>query len=124
MKQSHLSKKFGSQSEQLIIDTLIENGFTIQAQNYRKFSGEIDIIAQKKDILAFIEVKARQAPLFDMAELISYTKQKKIIALAKFYCAERNIVDMTCRFDVAFISYENKQRIISIIENAFTESSL
>lgn len=116
-------KKFGSHSEQLIMQELTQRGFVIRAHNYTTFSGEIDIIAQKGDTVAFIEVKARRNPLFDMTELISYTKQKRIIATAKLYCAEYTLINITCRFDVAFVSHVNNNTTITIIENAFTESS-
>jgi putative endonuclease len=114
--------QLGSTGEQLVVNELGKKGFTIHAQNYRKFVGEVDIIAQKGTLLIFVEVKARRNPLFDMAELISYTKQKKIIATAKYYCIEKNITNVTCRFDVALVSHENKGTTITIIENAFTES--
>ncbi len=52
-----------------------------------------------------------------MTELISYQKQRKIIATAKRYCAEHKIIDMICRFDVALVSEKiNEKPTILIIE--------
>jgi putative endonuclease len=116
-------KTLGTQGELLVIELFIANGFTIAERNYQRFSGEIDIIAYKQKTAVFIEVKTRHKPLFDMTELISHTKQRKIIATAKLYCAEKGIVDMVCRFDVALVTYAAQQQpVITIIENAFTES--
>ncbi len=118
-------KHYGAHGEQHVIDLLKEQGCTIQAHNYRTFGGEIDIIAQQGNTLIFMEVKTRHAPLFDLTALISYTKQKKIITTAKFYCSQYHIVNMTCRFDVALVLHKaNNEFQITIIENAFTESTV
>jgi putative endonuclease len=117
-------KQFGIEGEALVIDSLIKKGFSIIAQNYRQFTGEIDIIASKGTDLVFVEVKTRYNPLFDMTELISRTKQKKIIATAKWYCTQKGIINMTCRFDVALVAHNtiDNSTTITIIENAFIES--
>lgn len=119
-----LHKQRGIAGEMVVINHLIANGFIIRAHNYMQRCGEIDIIAQKGDLLSFIEVKMRTNPLFDMSSLIPYSKQKKIITTAKLYCAQQNIIDLVCRFDVALVrkDHENKDAI-TIIENAFTESA-
>ncbi len=123
MKKNSAKKQLGIFGEKLVVDNLLKAGFSIVAQNYTQYFGEIDIIAQKGDLLSFIEVKTRHNPLFDMTELISYSKQKKIIATAKYYCARNKIVNLTCRFDVALVTSNTKNQLeVTIIENAFTES--
>ena len=113
-------QKTGNSGEAAVANHLQKQGFTILAQNYSKPYGEIDLIAQKDDVLAFIEVKTRHNPLFDMAELVPYSKQKKIIPTALTYCAANNIANMVYRFDVAMVVQTgNAQYEISIIENAF-----
>lgn len=113
-------RKTGNAGEQAVANYLQKLGFTILEQNYSKPYGEIDLIAQKDDVLAFIEVKTRHNPLFDMAELIPYSKQKKIIQTALAYCAANRIDNMVYRFDVAMvIQAGNSAYEISIIENAF-----
>ena len=46
------------------VEYLQKKGFTIQERNFRAGGGEIDIIAQKEDILAVIEVKTRSHRFF------------------------------------------------------------
>lgn len=119
MKQTPL-RKTGNAGEQAVADYLERIGYEILALNYSQPYGEIDIIAQKGDVLAFCEVKTRRNPLFDMAELISYPKQKRIIQTALTYTAAHNIIDKVFRFDVALVTQTgNAQYEISIIENAF-----
>lgn len=112
-------KTFGAAGEELVVTHLEKEGFTIKARNYLKRYGEIDIIAQKDDLLAFIEVKTRSQCYENITEIITHGKQKKMIMVAKAYLAQHNITDKFCRFDVAFIQTINGQQEISYIPNAF-----
>ena len=49
-------KELGNIGEKLARDFLKKKGYRIHETNFRCRAGEIDIIAQKKDCLAFIEV--------------------------------------------------------------------
>lgn len=101
---------------------LQKNGYTIITQNYRKRFGEIDIIAKKNDTLAFVEVKWRNNPLIDSAELIGPSKQKKIISIAKEFLSKHTHLEVICRFDVALIEQRtNKSINLQYIPNAFTD---
>ena len=76
-------KTLGNQGEKLVADELQKQGFTILARNYRKQFGEIDLIASKKNLLIFVEVKLRSSSTIDLAELIVPVKQRRISAAAK-----------------------------------------
>lgn len=110
----------GKEGETLVAQYLQKNGYTIISQNYRKFFGEVDLIAQKNDTIAFIEVKWRHNPLIDPAELIGTSKQKKIISIAKAFLSKHNNLDVVCRFDVALIEDYNNSIELRYIPNAFT----
>ncbi|HIC33059.1 MAG TPA: DUF91 domain-containing protein, partial [Flavobacteriaceae bacterium] len=56
--------ELGKKGEQLAVDFLIESGYDIIERNYRFNKAEVDIIAQKKDVLAIIEVKTRSTADF------------------------------------------------------------
>lgn len=112
------TKRFGNQGEEQVCKQLEKNGYQIKARNFQKRYGEIDIIASKGDVLAFVEVKSRHNPLFDMTELITISKQRKMAAVAKAFLADYHTTNVTCRFDVAFV---NKSAEIQYIENAFTQ---
>lgn len=117
------TKQIGAQGEQLIVDRLAQQGYSILARNYAKRNGEVDIIAKRNDDICFVEVKARTNPLFDPAELISRSKQQKIIAVAKDFLATHDYSEHEygCRFDVALVVVEHGESVVSYIENAFTE---
>lgn len=114
-------KKLGDAAEQLIANTLIKDGFTILEQNYRTRLGEVDIIAGKDDILAFVEVKMRTTIMFDLSTVITKSKQRKIIRAAKEYLIKNDYYDTkVCRFDVALVQGLNAKNI-TYFPNAFTE---
>lgn len=119
MKVKINTKILGDAGEDLVAQQLQQKGFTILARNYAKRYGEIDIIAQKKDVLAFVEVKFRTKRFADPTEVITPSKQRKIIKVAKHYLCAHTIEDKVCRFDVALI--EKETHSIAYIENAFTE---
>lgn len=76
--------KFG---EQAAIQYLWKNGYKVLYKNFRMGRyGEIDIIAEKEDVLTFIEVKARTSKRYGSpAESVTYAKQKKIRKVAEYY---------------------------------------
>jgi putative endonuclease len=110
----------GDCGEALVAHSLEKAGFSIVARNYQKKFGEIDLIAERQNLLLFVEVKTRTRQFFDLTELITPAKQKKIIAAAKAYIVEHHVTEKMCRFDVALVeSLENG--IIRYIPNAFTD---
>ena len=120
MKYAH--HKTGVDGEQYVADYLASQKFSIVDQNFRTQLGEIDIIAQKKDTVAFVEVKTRKSKPFSMHGLISPSKQQKIIRAAKQYIAQRSFKkDLLFRFDVALLQYNKNtdQYDLEYIKNAF-----
>jgi len=115
-------KKLGNQGEQFVIDYLQQQKFTLVAQNYRKFFGEIDIIAYKKNLYVFVEVKTRRSSAMPMGNLISPSKQQKIIKTAQTFIAEQQLYDKTFRFDVALVCQQATTFSMQYIENAFTKN--
>lgn len=118
----HTTKRMGFYGEQLVVDKLQREGYEIVARNYVKPYGEVDIIAQKAQELLFIEVKTRRNPLFDPAEQIPLSKQKRIITVAKHFLATHTeTISMTCRFDVALVITVQGKTSITYLANAFME---
>jgi len=117
-------KQLGVEGELMVARSLERQGFTIKEKNYRKPYGEIDVIAKKKNLLIFVEVKRRKNQGFDLSQLITLSKQKKIIRTAKFFILEHKIYNTVYRFDVALVTYDNNnQHQLTYIENAFTEQA-
>lgn len=115
-------RSFGDKGELFVVDYLQKNGFIIQAQNYRKFFGEVDIIAVKSKLYVFVEVKTRRSPAMPMGQLVSRPKQQKIIKTAQTFIAQQQLSGHVYRFDVALVSVHGPSFTLEYIENAFTSA--
>lgn len=98
-------KIVGAMNEELAAMYLAKQGIKVIERNYRKKSGEIDIIAKDGDYLVFCEVKYRNDNDSEMALYsISAEKQKQIARIARAYMAEKHIhPESLCRFDCVLI---------------------
>ena len=115
------TKVAGNFGEDCAAKFLADNGYTIVARNFRIRSAEIDIIAQRDGVLAFVEVKARSNVRHGLpSEAVTLRKQKKIIEAASVFLQDERFCDCSCRFDVVEIYLSGKQvQTINHIENAF-----
>lgn len=118
----HDSKRMalGKKGEQAVGQWLQKNGFTILQYNFFVRVGEIDIIATKEEILAFVEVKTRKNRYFHLSQVITPAKQQKIIKAAKRYLMDYKGVEKVYRFDVALV-IESEKSHIDYIPHAFGE---
>ena len=111
--------EFGKEGEKLAVDFLLKKGYEIKYKNYRYLKAEIDIIAQKDDILAIVEVRARSNDqIIPIAETITPKKIKLLVMAADHYVTE-NELDLEVRFDVVTILKNKKLFKIEHLESAF-----
>jgi len=83
---------------------LLAKGYRILAKRFRTPYGEIDIVARRRGLLAFIEVKAR-ASLDDAAYAVTPRQQTRIIAAAQAWLmAHPEHADFELRFDAVLIA--------------------
>jgi putative endonuclease len=110
MKHASITTKtIGNEGELLVAVWLINQGFTLLARNFSAAQGE--------NVVAFIEVKTRQSIHFPLSQVVTPSKQLKIIKTAKMYLMRNQFVDSIYRFDVALVNKE--QGSLEYIENAF-----
>ncbi len=118
-------QQFGRQSELLAVNFLIKQGYKILDANYRTPAGEIDIIARHKDVIVFVEVKARRSNRYGIPEkAITRAKQRKISMSALYYLKEKRLTNAKARFDVVAIRNFETDQVkrkpdITILRNAF-----
>lgn len=120
-------KKFSTQNigdigEEYASKFLKKKKYKILERNYRKRYGEIDIIAENKNYIVFVEVKTRHTDsMTSAADAVNRQKQIRIIKTASLYLAE-NETEKFCRFDVCevYINSDNLKLVdINYIEAAF-----
>lgn len=118
----------GQQAETIACHYLMEQGCHIIERNYRQRMGEIDIIAQEKSLILFIEVKYRTKKHFGLpAEGVTLVKQQKIIKTARYYLHTKKFSSLQpCRFDIVGLYLTPDQDLqIDWYKNAFqAEESL
>ena len=109
----------GRRGEALCADMYLKQGAQILAANYTVRGGEIDVIAQKDDVVIFIEVKLRSSLRHGTpAEAVTTAKQKRICRTAQQFLYENGLTDAPVRFDVCEILNTDPPQITAI-ENAF-----
>ena len=83
---------------------LMAKGYRILAKRFRSPYGEIDIVARRRNLLAFVEVKAR-ASLDDAAYAVTPRQQARIIDAAQAWLmAHPEHAEYELRFDVVLIA--------------------
>ncbi len=110
----------GALSEEKATEFLKANGYRILARNYKTKLGEVDIIAQDKETICFVEVKCRRSGRFGLAqEAVSRQKQRQIAKAALIFLKEKKFLDKKARFDVVSLNYSGSVEKIGLIKNAF-----
>jgi len=111
--------ELGKKGEQLAVNYLVENGYDILERNYRFNKAEVDIIAQKEDVLAIIEVKTRSTADFGNPQDFVKPKQIQNLVKAVDEYVTINSLDVDVRFDIIAIVKEKKEFKIEHLEDAF-----
>jgi len=127
----------GELGEEVACRFLVKRGFRVIARNYNKKWGEIDIIAQKRGVLRFVEVKT--VSRFNIAgvsretleqdrpeEMVHKNKQKRLRRAIQTYLGryvgnvsrETEMTTPEWQFDIVavFLDAENKQARVRFTE--------
>ncbi|OAD46360.1 YraN family protein [Polaribacter atrinae] len=111
--------ELGKKGEKLAIDFLLKNGYKILETNYRYLKAEVDIIAQKGEILAAVEVKTRSSDYFEEPQdAVKAKKIKLLVSAIDYYVVEKDL-DVEVRFDIIAIIHHKKETKIEHLEDAF-----
>ena len=111
--------ELGKLGEEMAVEFLRKHGYTILQTNYTFQKAEIDILAQKENTLAVVEVKTRSSLDFGLPQ--DFVKSKKIQLLVKAVDAFVNEkdLDMEVRFDIIAINKEGNSFVIEHLIDAF-----
>lgn len=108
----------GKLGEEIALKYIISKGGKVIEKNYRTKMGEVDIIAKLNGELVFVEVKSRSNINYGYpAESVNYKKKRKITNVAKYYILDNSLENLSIRFDVIEIYFNEKK--INHIVNAF-----
>lgn len=111
--------ELGKIGEQLAIDFLIKNDYRILEKNYRYLKAEVDVIAQKGEVLAVVEVKTRSTDYFgNPQDFVNPKKIQLLLSAIDHYVTEKDL-DVEVRFDIIAIIHQKDKTKIEHLEDAF-----
>jgi putative endonuclease len=114
-------RETGVLGEKLAQDFLTRKGFSILETNYRCSHGEIDIIANEKDCLVFVEVRTKTGHDFGSPEeSITAVKKERLRTVAEHYLQNHEPLPASWRIDMVAVELGkgNVPLRIELIENA------
>lgn len=99
---------------------LSARGWTILDRNFHAPGGEVDLVAHRDEILAFVEVRSRKDAEHGWPEeTVTPTKQRRVILAARHWLHTQNAPDADPRFDVVAVLGEGPDAEIRHLEDAF-----
>jgi putative endonuclease len=117
-------QEVGKLGEKIAQKFLKRGGYRIRETNFHCREGEIDIVAQQRDWLVFIEVRTKSSLDFGTPEeSITQAKKEKLIASALTYVDTHQNLPSLWRIDVVAIEVDDKGKAkrIELIENAIEQ---
>jgi putative endonuclease len=117
--RAFLNKLLGDRAERAAAAFLRKQGMRILSRGYRTGQGQIDLIARDRDVVVFVEVKARRRGV--PAEAVTLEKQRRLTLAALHFQRKYGLLDCPARFDVVSVLWpdDQGQPAIEHIPNAF-----
>lgn len=114
------SHEFGRRAEDLAAGYLRRRGWRILARNWRFHHKEIDVVAERGGVVAFVEVKARtRADWGHPAAMIGAAKQRELLMAARGWIAHHRAANRVYRFDAVTVLREGRRLRFEHIEDAW-----
>lgn len=102
------NKQLGKKGEEMALDYLVKNKFTVIVRNFRSKFGEIDIVAQKENKIYFVEVKTRANLDKGMPyEAIDSRKKYQMRKAATYFLLENDYKKYKFTLSVISILFKN-----------------
>jgi putative endonuclease len=117
---SNARQRLGVEGESIACAELERLGYLIVERNYRSRFGEIDIVANDKGTIVFVEVKTKTTDSFgDPVEEVTPQKQRQIVSMGQEYATYRCGPHTPCRFDVVAVDLSVVPNRITVYQDAF-----
>ncbi len=115
-KSTRARKNLGDSGERVAALYVEERGYKVLARNFRTRAGEIDLVAQDADGLAFVEVRTRRGDASGAPEeSLTPAKRRHLLAAAfEFLETRTEYADCPWRIDLVAIELGPSGRIVRI----------
>ena len=115
--------QFGVTGERLAERWLARKGWRVLERRYRFGRRDIDLVAERDGLVAFVEVKARAGTRFgDPVEAVNWKKRYELTRSAFTWIDRHGRPGELYRFDVIGVLVTGKRVRIRHVENAFSLS--
>ena len=118
-------RALGDFGERVARAHLEAKGYRILATKFRVREAEVDIVAQRDDVVAFVEVKTRRGDALGSAvEALDRRKGKRLLLAADAFAQEHPELPPDRRIDLIAIDLDAQGRVVSVehIESAVEEA--
>lgn len=110
----------GRKGEAIAEAHLVERGWTVLARNFRAGPKEIDLIAARGGVVAFVEVKTRTTSSGGTAlEPIRAAKRRAVVTAARRWIHENGRPGSVYRFDAIGVDLRGHRAAIEHIPDAW-----
>ncbi|NUQ12684.1 MAG: YraN family protein [Gemmatimonadaceae bacterium] len=117
---SKATMHFGLLGERVAERWLQSRGWRVLQRRYRSGHRDIDLIAQRDSLVAFVEVKARTGTDFgDPVEAVNWRKRHELIRSAATWIDRHGRPGEVYRFDVIGVLVTGPRVRVRHVENAF-----
>jgi putative endonuclease len=112
---------FGEKGERIAARWLVRRGWRVIQWRFRNGRRDVDLIAERDGLIAFVEVKARRGNGFGgPVEAVGWRKQRELSRSAKVWIDRHGRPDEAYRFDVIGVLIEGEQVRVRHVEGAFS----
>jgi putative endonuclease len=114
------SHEFGRRAEDLAAGYLRRHGWRIVARNWRFHHKEIDLVAERGGVVAFVEVKARGGDDWGHPfRAVGGAKRRDLTTAARAWIARAERTGMSYRFDVVSVLRKGSDLQLEHLEDAW-----
>jgi putative endonuclease len=112
--------KLGGDAEEQCAAWLERAGYRVRERNWLVREGELDIVAERDDLLCFVEVRMRSSATFgDPSLTVTREKQRRVVRAALRYLQRRPAARRMVRFDVMTVLGRGPDAVIEHLPGAF-----
>ena len=112
---------FGEVGERIAERWLRLKGWRIVQRRFRNGRRDIDLVAERDGLVAFVEVKARRGVEFGHpVEAVNWRKQRELTRSAHIWIERHGRPDDAFRFDVIGVLVDGRAVRVRHVENAFS----
>ncbi|MGI9188956.1 MAG: YraN family protein [Longimicrobiaceae bacterium] len=113
-------KPLGDRGEELAARHLERNGWTVTHRNFRMGRKEIDLVARRGEVVAFVEVKTRAGRGYGHPlEAITWKKRREIQQVAAAWIDRHGQTGYTYRFDAVAVIVGAGAPLLDHVEDAW-----